>query len=81
MTMARDEDYLKTIHDYQVEHLNWVEKNFPDQKPYQPLLGLAEEVGELSHAFLKREQGCRGTAEEHDKEIKDAVGDIFVFLA
>lgn len=37
-------------------------------------------VGKLSHAFLKREQGIRGTKEEHDAAIKDAVADILIYL-
>ncbi len=45
------------------------------------LLGVMEEVGELSHAHLKTEQGIRGTKEEHDAKKRDAIGDILVFLA
>jgi NTP pyrophosphatase (non-canonical NTP hydrolase) len=55
-----------------------VNKNFPLQKKYQPLLGLVEEVGELAHAHLKDEQEIRGHA--HEAEKLDAVGDIFVYL-
>ena len=40
-----------------------------------------EEVGELSHAHLKREQGIRGTEGEHTLAIEDAVADIVIFLA
>lgn len=59
----------------------WSTINFPCRKPYWALLGLQEEVGELSHAHLKLEQGIRGTAAEHLAAKKDAVGDIFVYLA
>lgn len=59
----------------------WVKKNFPNQHPYQPLLGLAEEVGELAHAHLKGEQGIRHTPEEIILLKEDAIGDILVFLA
>ena len=48
---------------------------------HQPLLGVAEEVGELCHAHLKSEQGIRGTPEEHLVAAADAVGDIVIFLA
>lgn len=51
------------------------------QPAWQPLLGIGEELGELNHAYLKREQGVRGSREKHDAEIRDAVGDILVFLA
>ena len=37
------------IADLQEEHRLWVEHNFPDQEQHQPLLGIIEEVGELSH--------------------------------
>lgn len=58
----------------------WNARNFPDKKPHQPLLGVAEEVGELSHAHLKLEQGIRND-ENLEAQRKDAVGDILVFLA
>jgi len=56
----------------------WATHNFPNTKPYQPLLGVAEEVGELCHAHLKIEQGIRKCSQE-DKF--DAVGDIIIYLA
>lgn len=66
------------------QHRRWIAHNFPQQNdnPHQPLLGLAEEVGELAHAHLKAEQGIRGFA-DHDtaqKAKEDAVGDIFTYL-
>lgn len=57
----------------------WVDKNFGNRPAWQPLLGIQEEVGELSHAFLKREQGIRNT-EPHNENIEDAVADIFIYL-
>jgi NTP pyrophosphatase (non-canonical NTP hydrolase) len=59
----------------------WSEKNFPGNKPYHPLLGIGEEVGELMHAHLKMEQGIRGSAEQHHTAKEDAVGDIVIYLA
>ena len=56
----------------------WTAKNFPNNKPYQPLLGVAEEVGELCHAHLKQEQGIRNTTQANKE---DAVGDIIIYLA
>lgn len=64
----------------QDEAKEWQAKNFKDAKSYQPLLGLVEEVGELSHAHLKAEQNIR-TKDNHFAEKVDAVGDIVVFLA
>ena len=64
----------------QKEQHAWSNANFTNKKPYQPILGAAEEVGELAHAYLKMEQGIRGTREEHLAKMKDAVGDACVFL-
>jgi NTP pyrophosphatase (non-canonical NTP hydrolase) len=69
-----------TLKSLQHQQAEWSERNFPDQKPYQCLLGLIEEVGELAHAHLKMEQGIR-TNEDHLGMKKDAVGDIVTYLA
>lgn len=69
-----------TISRVQAEQVEWVKHNFGDRPSWQPLLGVQEEVGELSHAFLKRHQGIRGTHEEHTADIRDAVADIIIFL-
>jgi NTP pyrophosphatase (non-canonical NTP hydrolase) len=71
------EDTLTRI---QAEQRAWVLHNFGNREAWQPLLGIQEEVGELAHAFLKRHQGIRGTREEHDAAIRDAVADIIIFL-
>jgi NTP pyrophosphatase (non-canonical NTP hydrolase) len=59
----------------------WSAENFENKKNHQPLLGIAEEVGELCHAHLKLEQGIRGTKKEHMEAKEDAVGDIVIYLA
>ena len=66
------------IHDLQTEHQIWVHHNFPNQQVWEPLLGLQEELGELSHAYLKFVQGIRGN--DHRNEMYDAVGDLFIYL-
>ena len=71
---------MLTFKQLQEEHRIWVEKNFPDSPNYHSLLGVVEEVGELSHAHLKREQGIRGTEQEHIEEAKDAIGDTIIYL-
>jgi NTP pyrophosphatase (non-canonical NTP hydrolase) len=63
----------------QSERRVWVEKNFPGNLEIHSVLGMVEELGELSHAFLKREQGIRGLAEKHTAAIKDAVCDLIIF--
>ena len=58
----------------------WHEQNFPAAPAWQPLVGMQEELGELSHAFLKRAQNIR-MDEDHDSNIRDALADIIVFMA
>ena len=65
----------------QNEVAEWAARNFKGKQPHQPLLGVAEEVGELCHAHLKNEQGIRGTPVEHYDAKVDAVGDICIYLA
>ena len=64
----------------QKEHKVWLDHNFGGQPSYHSLLGVVEEVGELSHAHLKNEQGIR-TNEDHIALAKDAIADIVIFLA
>ena len=68
-------DILTTV---QAELVPWTLKNFGARDHWMPVMGLAEEVGELSHSFLKRAQGIR-TTEDHDANIRDALGDILIY--
>ena len=45
--------------------------------------GATEELGELSHAFLKHKQKIRGYTNEaaYQAEAEDAVGDLIIYLA
>ena len=67
------------MREVQSELKDWVEYNFGGRPTYHPLLGVVEEVGELSHAFLKMEQGIR-VEENHEENIRDAIGDILIYL-
>lgn len=59
----------------------WLKHNFPTATSDQQLKGVMEELGELCHADLKSEQGIRGYDEiKGIDEIKDAVGDIVIYL-
>lgn len=69
------------LNQLQKEVGEWSCKNFPNNQPYHPLLGVQEEVGELAHAHLKMEQAIRGSTAQHFAEKFDAVGDIIVYLA
>ncbi len=60
-------------------HNEWATRNFPTAEKWEPLVGVQEELGELSHAFLKAHQGIR-TNENHAESMADAVGDIQMYL-
>lgn len=66
--------------DIQRKLFAWATKNFGEQQPYQQLLGVMEELGELCHAQLKGEQGIRGRPEVLEVKAKDAVGDVLIYL-
>ena len=67
--------------EFQVRLGVWLRHNFPNATPDHQLKGVMEELGELCHADLKADQGIRGyTKEKAEAEIKDAVGDIVIFL-
>lgn len=63
----------------QKELIPWQQHNFPDRPSWQPLVGMMEELGELSHSFLKSAQNIRMN-EDHYAKAKDAIGDILVYL-
>jgi NTP pyrophosphatase (non-canonical NTP hydrolase) len=69
-----------TLKRLQAEIAPWEKHNFGDRPAWHPLLGVLEELGELSHAFLKRAQGIRGTPEKHAADIRDACADLIIFL-
>lgn len=72
---------MGVIRELQDQHKEWVDHNFPHQMPHQPLLGIAEEVGELSHVHLKREQGIRLLGGDRGHALTcDALGDIFIYM-
>lgn len=68
------------LNEIQIEIAEWTAKNFNAPRgSIDPLLGIQEEVGELSHAVLKRKQNIR-INEDHKALIVDSIGDIMIFL-
>lgn len=65
----------------QKERNVWVARNFPGDEMPHSLLGAVEELGELSHHYLKMQQGIRGDQDMHRAEIADAVADCVIYLA
>lgn len=60
----------------------WRERNFPndvENSIINSILGMAEEMGELQHAFLKQRQGIRGSYEEHEDAMRDAIADLLIY--
>lgn len=72
-------EFASALNRLQLDVADWSRKNFGTQQPYRPLLGVIEEIGELAHAQLKKEQGIRMN-EDHDAKARDAVGDIMIYL-
>ena len=72
---------MVTLRRLQKESKEWTQENFGVHPAWHPLLGIQEEVGELSHAHLKSEQGIRGNVDTHRLEKIDAIGDIVIYLA
>lgn len=69
-----------TLSELQEQLKPWQAHNFPQRESWEPLVGLQEELGEMSHAFLKAHQGIRMN-ENHKAKEMDAVGDILIYLA
>lgn len=76
------------LNELQQQRKEWVAQNFgtPESDRYnlnliESALGVVEEVGELAHSILKRGQLIRGSRAQHSSDIRDAIGDIVVFLA
>jgi len=81
--MFTDFTNLEKLPGIQQDHAAWVIHNFglPDnENKWQPLVGIIEEIGEFAHAHLKKSQCIRGTAEDHDIAMRDAIGDIGIYL-
>lgn len=82
--------YPNTLEKHQQEISDWSYAQFGKPKgknraqhdlidTNDPLLGMVEELGELTHAVLKQKQQIR-TEENHEEKEKDAIGDLMIFL-
>lgn len=64
----------------QKEFAAWQRRNFGTPELSDMIHGMAEEVGELNHWYLKGKQGIRGANEEIAREkMADAFADTVVF--
>jgi NTP pyrophosphatase (non-canonical NTP hydrolase) len=73
------DDRVAQIRALQAAVSEWQERNF-DPSEVAVFGGLAEEVGEVMRAWVKRSQGIRGSRAEWDAEIRKEVGDVFIKL-
>lgn len=71
---------IECIRELQPQVYAWKQRNFPTSTARLELMGVVEEMGELAHAFVKMEEGIRGTSEQHILNAQDAVGDILIYL-
>lgn len=69
------------LRQFQKEVGEWSRENFGDQPSDNPLLGMAEEVGELCHAHLKGKQGIRYDKGQVNSMKLDAVADLLIYTA
>ena len=81
-TIPKDHPFVPSIRQLQGEQRRWAEHNFPQQEPVDGLLGMVEEIGELSHAFLKGKQRIRGMEDPAKvrEAVVDAIGDTFIYM-
>lgn len=63
------------------EVAEWQARKFPDSGPEHCFIGIIEEMGELAHASLKREQRIAGTEQELAAEALDAAADMVIYSA
>jgi len=78
---------VESFTELQVVTGQWRDHNFPvsddhndlEQAAFEQLAGIVEEMGEISHAFLKQVQGIRKNEDLQDKEM-DAIGDLVIYL-
>lgn len=71
---------MSDISTYQGVVNAWVEHNFGHGNELAAVGGLAEEVGEVMRAAVKRSQGIRGTREGWDAELRKECADVFIKL-
>jgi NTP pyrophosphatase (non-canonical NTP hydrolase) len=73
------DDKWEALDQLQDQILKWQNLNFPNCQEWQLALGVCEESGELAACVLKMSRSMR-TAEFDEDRLKDAVGDILIFL-
>ena len=68
---------------FQDEHAAWSLANFGQQQPYQMVLGMIEELGELDEALNELHDIVEASSEEWGRalgKVQDAIGDVIVYM-
>lgn len=68
---------LKSLQEIAKEAFEWSQRNFGKPSVLDNILGMIEEVGELSHAVLKERQKIRHT--DYVAAKKDAIADLTIY--
>jgi NTP pyrophosphatase (non-canonical NTP hydrolase) len=69
------------LREIQKEQSVWAVHNFGPRESIHALLGIQEEVGELSHVHLKFLQKIRNYSQTvFEDKARDAIGDIVIYL-
>ena len=63
----------------QIELHRWRQKNFPGVTATEQLLGMMEELGELTHSLVKQERKIRGEYSFHERQMQDAIADLVIY--
>ena len=73
------ENQIVNLVKMQDEQIAWSLRNFGQQPPHRPMLGIVEELCELEEALLMGEDHIGGV-EEYKKDVLDAVGDVGIYM-
>ena len=79
MAMADSLHNWDALDGLQKEVNAWQRKNFPDCQAWELALGVSEEAGEIADYVLKSHRNIRSD-DFPEERLKDAVGDIVVYL-
>jgi NTP pyrophosphatase (non-canonical NTP hydrolase) len=71
------ENQAVNLDEIQAAQFEWSARNFGQQPPHRPMLGIIEELCELEEAQLEMSEIAEA---ELAKEVLDAVGDIAIYM-
>lgn len=73
------------VHKSSLELSAWARDKFQSPSNIQTILrnimGISEEIGEMTRPLLKQDQGIRGSYDQHEIDMADAMSDVCIFAA